>query len=128
MTTYTGTIPCVPVPYFRMTSRTKWSKPAQRYHASQARVGAILRQQLRPVRKIRGAWKLAITIFVRPTKDGAFPGNRGDVDNVGKAVADALQHARLVEGDDMRYMRAISAEVELTDGAERVEWTLEVVE
>lgn len=128
MTTYTGTIPGVPVPYYRMTAKTKWTTAAQRYHASQARVGAILRQQLRPVRMIRGAWKLAITIFVRPTKAGTFPGNRGDVDNIGKAVADALQHARLVEGDDMRYMRGSSAKVELTDGAERVEVILEVIE
>ena len=119
---YTGTISPLPVPYQRMTHKGRHTPRAKRYHASQARCALLMRAAMK--RPIRGPYRLSVVVHVSPTKAGGFPGNRGDLDNHGKAVADALQFGNLVPGDDMRWMRAVSAEVALTDGPERLDWTL----
>ncbi len=128
--TYTGTITPLPVPYQRMTREGRFTPRAKRYHSSQARVAVLLRLGIK--RAVRGPYRLTVAVHVNPVASGpnkgGYPGNRGDVDNFGKAVADALQFGKLVDGDDMRHMRSISSEVALTDGPERLVWTLEEIE
>ena len=80
------------IPYFRMTQRSKWTKPAKRYLDNQALLAWHLSQK----------WygKEAIDYPVEISYAVHFPTRHSrDNDNVLKAIQDALQYAGIVIND-----------------------------
>lgn len=120
MIEYRLTIPGRPVPAQRMTQRTKWTARSRRSldyqrQVAQAALGARLPRPL-PWEYVQ----LEATVYLRPTRDGKLPGNRGDADNYLKALADGLQFAGILGND----RAAIDASIRIRpalDGEERAE-------
>lgn len=106
---YRLVIPGRAVPAQRMTQRTKWTARSRRsldYQGLVARA-ALAARLPRPL-----PWEyvqLEATVYLRPTRAGKLPGNRGDWDNYGKAICDGLQYAGVLKNDR-----------DVTDGATKI--------
>ena len=128
------------VPYQRMTRGGRFTPRAQRYHASQNRLRAEMQRAvatdwpgrawaiLRPQGAFFGTpYSFCLTLYVPATKKGAIPRNKGDVDNYAKAWLDAAQHACIVQGDDLHWLRHLEVRVVLAEswgfGWSFEEWT-----
>lgn len=116
--TYRLVIPGRPVPAQRMTQRSKWSPRSQRSLAYQRLVAqaAIAARLPRPL-----PWeyvRLEAAVYLRPTRIGRLPGNRGDADNYLKALADGLQYAGVLGNDKSVIEESIRIRPAL-DGEER---------
>ncbi|WP_374711399.1 RusA family crossover junction endodeoxyribonuclease [Symbiobacterium terraclitae] len=126
MTEYRLIIPGRPVPAQRMTQRTKWTARSRRsldYQGLVARA-ALAARLPRPL-----PWeyiRLEAAVYLRPTRGGRLPGNRGDADNYLKAVADGLQYAGVLGNDRSVIDESIRIRPTL-DGQERVEVILREV-
>jgi len=99
VTEYRVVIPGRPVPAQRMTQRSKWSTRSQRSLTYQRLVAqaALAARLPRPL-----PWEyvqIDITIYLRATRKGALPGNRGDWDNLGKSICDGIQYAGVLAND-----------------------------
>lgn len=119
----TFTIPGRPVPAQRMTQRSKWSKRARRSLDYQEKVAWIARAKIGgmlPWRYIEAE----IIIYLKVNKDGHLPGNRGDWDNLGKAVCDGMQYGEVFSNDRAITKALVDIQPCLTVEEERVEVTL----
>lgn len=120
MIEYRLTIPGRPVPAQRMTQRTKWTARSRRsleYQGLVARA-ALAARLPRPL-----PWeyvRLEAAVYLRPTRTGRLPGNRGDADNYLKALADGLQYAGVLGNDKSVIEESIRIRPAL-DGEERAE-------
>jgi len=109
-----------------MTQRSKWSRRSRRsldYQGLVARA-ALLARLPRPL-----PWEyvqLEATVYLRPTKDGRLPGNRGDGDNYLKALADGLQYAGVLANDKVAIDESVCIRPAL-NGEERAEVILREV-
>lgn len=117
-TEYRLVIPGRPVPAQRMTQRTKWTARSRRsldYQGlvAQAALAARLPRPL-PWEYVR----LEAAVYLRPTRTGRLPGNRGDADNYLKALADGLQYAGVL-GDDKSVIEESIRIRPALDGEER---------
>lgn len=101
------------------TNYRDFSKPAKKYHESQAKVydhissrmaehGIIettLKLEIRKLYPLR----LGVAVFLNPGKSGpgkgTVPTNKGDWDNYYKALADCLVYYKFLDGDNAHILR-----------------------
>lgn len=101
------------------TNYRDFSKPAKRYHDSQAKVYDHISQNL----EIEGfnltqvkigirqfyPLRLGVAVFINPGKSGpgkgTVPTNKGDWDNYYKAIADCLVYYKYLDGDNANILR-----------------------
>ena len=80
------------IPYFRMTQRSKWSKPARRYLDNQETLAWFFKKNWHGTDPIDYPIEISYAVHF-PTKHSR------DNDNVLKAIQDALQYAGIVKND-----------------------------
>jgi Holliday junction resolvase RusA-like endonuclease len=101
------------------TNYRDFSKPAKKYHDSQARMNDYICSQLEKDNLSPSAVKdvlhnlypirLGVAVFLNPGKSGpgkgTVPTNKGDWDNYFKAVADCLVYYDFLPGDNANILR-----------------------
>lgn len=99
------------IPAVRMTQRSKFAKPAQRYIAYKNQVGWTAKQHFKD-KPTSEPVAVNIKVFLSG-------GNQGDVDNYFKSITDSLN--KIIYNDD-RQVRLMTAEkIECKKDEERVE-------
>ena len=101
------------------TNYRDFSKPAKKYHESQAKVydhissrmaewGIIETKLKLEIRKLYPL-RLGVAVFLNPGKSGpgkgTVPTNKGDWDNYYKALADCLVYYKFLDGDNAHILR-----------------------
>ena len=101
------------------TNYRDFSKPAKKYHESQAKVYDFISSRLvgygftesifkLGIRKLYPL-RLGVAVFINPGKSGpgkgTVPTNKGDWDNYYKAVADCLVYYKFLDGDNANILR-----------------------
>lgn len=82
------------VPYVRMTQKNKWRPGPQRYLKSQQDLAWLFKAAYKKSMPIDVPCIISYSVHL--------PHNRGvDEDNIGKALRDALQYARVIENDKL---------------------------
>jgi Holliday junction resolvase RusA-like endonuclease len=101
------------------TNYRDFSKPAKRYHDSQAKVYEFISSRLVEYGFVESTFKmgirkcyplrLGVAVFINPGKSGpgkgTVPTNKGDWDNYYKAVADCLVYYKFLDGDNAHILR-----------------------
>lgn len=97
MKSFIATLPLCPMPYVRMTQRSKWTDRAQAYLASQQQIGMLIRAQSKgKMFPPRTPLRLSIMFFCRR---GTM--HNRDLNNLVKALEDACNG---VIWDDDRWI------------------------
>ena len=116
MPIYTEIIPWRIQPAVR-TNYRDFSKPAKRYHDSQAKVYDHISSRmveygfvdLKMVIRKCYPLRLGVAVFINPGKSGpgkgTVPTNKGDWDNYYKAIADCLVYYKFLDGDNANILR-----------------------
>ena len=122
----TGTIRGRVVPLVRV-GRERWTPRAKRYRADQDRLEVLLREAFdrAGVEQAGAPWALHVWAYFAPAKStGQMPLTCGDVDNLAKSVADALQRSGCTPDDcHMHTLSAMKLETPAGD-LERVDWAV----
>ena len=118
MPIYTEIIPWRIQPAVR-TNYRDFSKPAKKYHESQAKVYdhiagrmveyGIVETDIKMAIRDFYPLRLGVAVFINPGKSGpgkgTVPTNKGDWDNYYKAVADCLVYYKFLDGDNANILR-----------------------
>lgn len=108
------TVPGRAIPAVRMTQRSKYSKPAQRYLAYKGHVGLIARQHMQGI-----PTSDPVAVSVNVYLSG---GNQGDIDNYFKSITDSLNKVIYEDDRQVKVMKARKIECKKED--QRVEVTV----
>lgn len=112
------------MPYLRMTHAGRFTPRAKRYHRSQNRIIAHMRDQLMAAALkeyalgrvvITVPFRFDLTIFVPPTKAGLVPKDQGDADNFLKAWIDAAGYGKIIKQDNLYWYRGGELDVHQCD-------------
>jgi len=118
-----GTIAGRIVPHVRV-GRERWTPRAKRYRADQDRIEEHAKRAFAAAGQSQAGrpWFLYVAAYFNPAKrTGALPLNCGDIDNITKSIADALQRAKVTPDDAWLYLlRAEKFEADAE--GERVFW------
>ena len=114
------------VPHVRV-GRERWTPRAKRYRADQDRLEVLLREAFdrAGVDQAGAPWALRVWATFAPAKStGEIPKTCGDVDNIAKSVADALQRSGCTPDDcHMHKLEARKLRVPTRD-QEGIEWAV----
>jgi len=105
------TVPGRAIPAVRMTQRSKYSKPAQRYLRYKSQIGWVARQHFKGS-PISGPVAVNVKLYLSG-------GNQGDIDNYFKSVTDSLN--QIVYDDDRQIKAMIARKIECEKEDQRVE-------
>lgn len=104
-----GHLPRKIVPYVRV-GRERWTTRAKRYRADQDAIEAHVRERFRAAGYKQSGAPYALDVYAtfKPAKStGEIPRNAGDIDNIAKAVSDALQRSGCTPDDcHLEYLSA----------------------
>lgn len=114
------------VPHVRV-GRERFTERAKRYRSDQDRIEWLVRLAFSKagVRSAGRPWRLEVRAYFAPAKKtGEIPLTCGDIDNIAKSVADALQRSGCTPDDAWMHDLVARKRECPTKGDERVEWVV----